>query len=110
MPYVDEEARSRLKHSCPPMSPGELNYCITRLVDSYVSRLGLSYANINAAIGALECAKLELYRRIATPYEDRKLAQNGEVYAAARVEAASEPLDHSETTVERGSAVTVPGL
>lgn len=83
MPYVDDAARSRLKHSCPPQSPGELNYCITLLVDSYVARMGLSYAHLNAAIGALECAKLELYRRIAAPYEDRKLAENGEAYNEA---------------------------
>ena len=31
-------------------------------------------------IGALECAKLELYRRIAAPYEDTKIQENGEVY------------------------------
>lgn len=43
----------------------------------------LSYADINEAIGALECAKLELYRRIAVPYENRKLAENGDVYRSA---------------------------
>jgi len=32
------------------------------------------------AIGALECAKLELYRRVAAPYEDTKIAENGDVY------------------------------
>jgi len=35
---------------------------------------------INAIIGALECAKLELYRRVAAPYEDDKIAENGDVY------------------------------
>lgn len=31
-------------------------------------------------IGALECCKLELYRRIAAPYEDIKIGENGDVY------------------------------
>lgn len=81
MPYVDDEARSRIKHGCPPTTPGELNYCITRLVDAYIVREGLSYATINAAIGVLECAKLELYRRLAAPYENGKCEQNGDVYS-----------------------------
>jgi len=36
---------------------------------------------INEVIGVLECAKLELYRRVAAPYEERKRIENGEVYA-----------------------------
>jgi hypothetical protein len=43
-------------------------------------KAGLSYKNINQAIGALECAKLELYRRVAAPYEDKKALINGDVY------------------------------
>jgi hypothetical protein len=42
------------------------------------------YAHLNEAIGVLECAKLELYRRIAAPYEDRKMGETGEVYEALR--------------------------
>ena len=38
-----------------------------------------NYADINSAIGVLECAKLELYRRQAAPYEDKKIEENGEV-------------------------------
>ena len=46
------------------------------------SQLGsrVEYARINELIGVLECAKLELYRRIAVPYEDTKIAENGDVY------------------------------
>jgi hypothetical protein len=35
---------------------------------------------VNEAIGVLECAKLELYRRVAAPYEDEKIAESGDVY------------------------------
>lgn len=31
-------------------------------------------------LGALECCKLEFYRRVAVPYEDRKITLNGDCY------------------------------
>ena len=37
------------------------------------------YADINELIGALECAKLEFYRRKAAPYEDKKAVENGDL-------------------------------
>jgi len=78
MPYIMKEDRSRAKTA--PESPGELNFAITAILDSYLSFHGLKYITINDAIGVLECAKLELYRRLAAPYEEIKRAQNGEVY------------------------------
>jgi hypothetical protein len=61
-------------------SGGELNYLITTLIQEYILREGLSYATLNEVIGVLECAKLELYRRVVTPYEDSKIQENGDVY------------------------------
>lgn len=84
MPYVDEEARIRLDGGAAPGNAGELNYVITRIVDEYLmQRGGLRYAGINEVIGVLECAKLELYRRIAVPYEDGKKEASGDVYRTA---------------------------
>ena len=80
MPYLDKEIRASLDEGRVPQEAGELNYLVTRLCDAFLMRTGLSYKNINQAIGALECAKLELYRRIAAPYEDQKARDNGEVY------------------------------
>jgi len=81
MPYINEEARQRLSNGGKPETPGELNYAITKLVDEYlIQKGGIRYAHLNEIIGALECAKLELYRRVAAPYEDRKLAEAGDVY------------------------------
>ena len=81
MPYVDREARERLDGGDPPETPGELNYAITRLVDDYLLRKGgLRYARLNEVVGVLECAKLELYRRLAAPYENAKIAEAGDVY------------------------------
>jgi hypothetical protein len=60
---------------------GELNYAVTFVVNDYLARKKLDYAAINEAIGVLECAKLELYRRVAVPYEDNKIRINGDVYS-----------------------------
>jgi len=91
MPYIDQDTRNRLAFdTVAPSSAGELNYAITRLV---LKRLGAQprYEDFNAAIGALECAKLELYRRMISPYEDKTIVENGDVYPAA--EAATEFVD-----------------
>lgn len=79
MPYIKKEQRFDV--SIVTGEPGHLNYAITKLCDNYLRFVGKSYSNINAVIGALECAKQEFYRRIATPYEDRKIIKNGDVYS-----------------------------
>jgi hypothetical protein len=53
---------------------------ISSLLDEYLTENGRNYANINEVIGVLECAKLEIYRRVAAPYEDEKIDQNGDVF------------------------------
>jgi hypothetical protein len=81
MPYVKNTDRGRLDRGSAPQTAGELNYAISRLIDQYIaSKGGVRYAHLNEAIGVLECAKLELYRRIAAPYEDQKKAEHGDVY------------------------------
>jgi hypothetical protein len=85
MPYIEQSDRSFFDEKIAfknnaIQTPGELNYFLTRIVDHYISTHGKSYSTINEAIGVLECAKLELYRRIAAPYEDAKMQQNGDVY------------------------------
>lgn len=59
---------------------GMLNYCVTRIVYGYVSLVGESYAAYNDAMGVLESAKIELYRRRIAPYEDHKIETQGDVY------------------------------
>lgn len=83
MPYIDPERRGDIQLApadSPCLTPGELNYVVSDIVDDYLRENGVSYNTINEVIGVLECAKLELYRRIAAPYEDRKLKENGDVY------------------------------
>jgi hypothetical protein len=94
MPYIKQQDRNRiLATTLDPQSYeqrigiradniencGELNYAITVLVQSYLKRKGRRYQNINDVVGALEGAKLELYRRTAAPYEDEKIEENGDV-------------------------------
>lgn len=81
MPYIDAKDRNALEPHTgrDPMTAGELNYAITCLVDGYLAGM-LDYQGINDCLGALEGAKLELYRRVAAPYEDHKKALNGDVY------------------------------
>lgn len=91
MPYIAQEKRDHLDphitslinalrelESDDPANThsGNLNYVITRLLRASYAR---RYADINEAIGVLECAKLELYRRLAAPYEDQKAFENGDV-------------------------------
>jgi hypothetical protein len=85
MPYVTRQVRDELDDKInyagrTIASAGELNYLITNLVQEFITEQGKSYDTINSAIGALECAKLELYRRIVAPYEELKIQQNGDVY------------------------------
>ena len=87
MPYIAMDARERLDPSIDavvlPATPGELNYLVTRLIDRSLTDGGLRYSALNEVIGALECVKLELYRRVAAPYEDAKAVEHGDVYRCA---------------------------
>ncbi len=79
MPYIRPDARVAVETGAKIETPGELNYAITCLVRDYLGDK-LSYQKINDAIGALGCAQMEVYRRIAAPYEDKKIQENGDVF------------------------------
>ena len=85
MPYIKKEDRerfnafTRLLDEQEIKSPGELNYLITTLVHRYLNMKPESYGMYNDAIGALEGAKLELYRRHVAQYENEKIKENGDV-------------------------------
>jgi len=82
MPYIRKEMRDSIDNGHDPINSGELNYLITRNLDAYIAKHGLAYDTLNSIVGVLECAKMELYRRVAAPYEDSKLRDNGDVYTA----------------------------
>ncbi len=85
MPYINEFDREDLDNGDMPLNAGELNYVITSIIDDYICDQGKSYNAMNEVIGALECAKLEMYRRVCAPYEDEKNEQNGEVYDVIKI-------------------------
>lgn len=89
MPYIDRQSRDKLQpivdairiifrlHDC---TKGELNYLITKTCNEYLNSTKADYSHFNDVLGALECAKLEGYRRVCVPYEDSKRKANGDVY------------------------------
>lgn len=83
MPYIKEEDRKIFDDGIKALGlrinkPGELNYVISSLCHYYLKG-DVCYSKINETIGVLECAKLEAYRRIAAPYEDHKVVENGDL-------------------------------
>lgn len=89
-PHVDRLCVQihRLRETTGKGVAGFANYSITRLLLKLLGVKDLTnippigshdYDRINEAIGMLECCKLELYRRLAAPYEDTKIEQNGDV-------------------------------
>ncbi len=79
MPYINKQRRIDLAQGVAPTTVGELNFKITSICHDYLRDLGLNYSNLNGVIGVLECAKLELYRQVAAPYESKKKRLNGNI-------------------------------
>lgn len=84
MPYIRQIERDSVDKEIDNISTiikdcGQLNYVITKLCHNHLIKLGLKYARINEVIGVLDCAKMELYSQIASPYEDTKKLENGNI-------------------------------
>ena len=90
MPYIKQERQEALGFGhldvgFGPDDAGELNYVITQACNNYwldgtIAGKKQNYQRLNDIIGALEGAKLEFYRRVVVPYENAKMAENGDVY------------------------------
>jgi hypothetical protein len=90
MPYIKQDLRDKvsvdLKNFTNSLKSiindenrsGILNYAFSKIALEIIDKQP-KYSKINDIIGALECAKLELYRRTAAPYEDRKIGENGDI-------------------------------
>ena len=85
MPYIKDYDRWKMDEalSCDPSTAGELNYLFSVVANKYWKNNGKNYQAFNDIIGALEGAKLELYRRKVAPYEDTKIEENGDIPYAA---------------------------
>ena len=90
MPYIAPDDREKFDECIEHISDsiltcGDINYVVSSIISKYLESVNIaegkvSYFHINQMIGVLECAKLELYRRIAVPYEDIKITENGDIY------------------------------
>ncbi len=90
MPYIKQEHRDRVDTQIKQLinaidtienkdSDGVLNYVISRLASETMGDV-TKYSVIARIVGLFECAKLEFYRRIAGPKEDKAITENGDVY------------------------------
>lgn len=92
MPYIKEEYRHKLDPCIDAMADclmrasssddmsetlGNINYCFSRVVAKIMGQP--NYNKVAMITGVLENIKQEFYRRIASPYEDMKINQNGDV-------------------------------
>jgi len=87
MPYIKKEKRPLYREEIDKLvkklekqpleeQDGDLNYIITSIMKLlYKPR----YFNYNRAIGVIESIKQEFYRRVVSPYEDKKIIDNGDV-------------------------------
>lgn len=90
MPYINFSKRAefdkeidllieKLKSKSNDDLSGQLNYVISRLAWSLCTEKNMRYARMNTIIGALDCVKMEFYRRIAAPYENKKIESEGDI-------------------------------
>jgi hypothetical protein len=89
MPYIPQHMRCNnvsLDALCDAIvdhtaysSEGELAYVLFRVVSAWLLQKGHSYGRFAQAFGVIETVKHELYRRIVSPYEDKKRDENGDV-------------------------------
>jgi hypothetical protein len=88
-PYISHDSRDPIDEGLYQSlkgigTPGELNYAISKLVSLYLKKIGGTdgprYKDYNEAIGVIESAKLEIYRRLVSPYEDKKKEAEGDVF------------------------------
>ena len=84
MPYVTPTERidpDRIVEQVDVLNftDGQLNYLITRIVARAYNLCKPRYSNIQRAVGLIICVVFELYRRVAGKYEDKKMAENGDV-------------------------------
>lgn len=96
MPYINEDERleldtgienlvSLIKNTKSSLNNpqelknhlGRINYCFSRIVCGVMG--DISYSKIAMITGVLENIKQEFYRRLAAPYEDQKIIENGDI-------------------------------
>jgi hypothetical protein len=93
MPYISQIKRENLNNKMHNLTEylesndvniGEMNFIISNILNIYIQKTKkqdiFNYNICNNLIGVLECAKLELYRKVISKYEDDKILENGDLY------------------------------
>lgn len=91
MPYVKQADRDALDSAIDNLAEkiagrgvriedhaGLINYSVTRLILTLIGEA--KYWKIALVCGVLHNIVTEFYRKYAVPYEDKKIAENGDVY------------------------------
>ena len=87
MPYISQDDRTPIDQLVQPLiehlqslpadqQDGALNYTVTKVLKNLYPP---KYFNYNRAMGVLSSIQAEWYRRDVAPYEDQKIAENGDV-------------------------------
>jgi len=87
MPYIKKEQRPKIDKLTSPIisylkslpvedQDGSLNYLVTKIIKHVYPQ---KYFHYNRALGVLSAIAFELYRKIVGPYEESKIAENGDV-------------------------------
>ena len=88
MPYIQQNLRNEIdadievlavKLAALPVEKqdGALNYTVTKLLKKLYPED--SYFTLNRSMGTLASIQAEWYRRWISPYEDRKITENGDI-------------------------------
>jgi hypothetical protein len=84
MPYIKQFDRHLINiqdvGAFIPENAGELQYVIATMIDNYHRAKGFNYQMANNIMGALTGALQEYYAVVVSPYEQKKLEENGPVY------------------------------
>lgn len=87
MPYIPQSSRLPIDELLAPLvehikqlpleqQDGALNYAVTKALKGLYEP---KYFNYNRAMGVLSSIQAEWYRRDVAPYENDKIAENGDV-------------------------------
>jgi len=85
MPYIARSQKEKVDKGLIALNlselkdAGSLNYAVHKLIAQYFSQNEQDYQSFNDVIGVLDCAKMEIYRRLIAEYEEKKILQNGDV-------------------------------
>lgn len=85
MPYIPTSQKEKVDRGLIALNlselndSGSLNYAIHQIIAQYISQNKESYQTYNDIVGTLECVKMELYRRLISEYEEKKILLNKDV-------------------------------